>query len=326
MNNFKIKSISMVLCLFTAIAAVYFSGQFGNLVQNSHDIESAVFILRIKRFLLAGIAGGMLALSGVIFQLLLKNPLADPYVIGVSGGATLGAVLSLVVFSQYYWMTPICSFLGAIFFTAFLFYYGQKRLFFSGNSLLLVGVIANSISASIISFLKGFLSANKSQEILFWLMGYIWYESWLVLGFLLLILFLGLLFSILLSSSCDVLILGDDVAYSLGVHSEKLKKKLFILASILVGCIIPFTGMIGFVGLIVPHLVRVFAKNRHQKIFIFSVITGFFFLAFCDLFTKTLAIWFHSEPPVGSVTAIIGGPLFLYLLFKTRHAFHAKNL
>lgn len=270
--------------------------------------------LRIPRTLLAVLAGGSLAMGGSIFQTVLGNPLADPYILGVSGGAAAGAVLSFLVSEGTTGgiLLPLFSFLGATAaaFTVFaLAGVSGKR---SGGRLILTGVIVAAFMNAIILLLISVIPPGKIPGALFWLMGDL---SFATAGSVRLLLPLVLASTILLlfiARGLDVMLLGDETALQSGLDVEKFKAVLFIVVSFLTGAVVSISGLIGFVGLIIPHMVRKFTGSLHRSVISGSFLLGAAFLALSDVISRSVLA--TGSLPIGAITALVGAPFFIYIL------------
>jgi len=283
--------------------------------------RTIVLSVRLPRVLLAALSGGGLAIVGAAFQGLLRNPLAEPYVLGVSGGAALGATLALVLGAGLLTMwgaaiVPIFALVGGLFATLLVYAIANASGQLSGPSVLLAGVIVNSIAGSLITFIKTLVSASKAQELLFWLMGFLDVPSVFALSSVAFYVLLGSCVLIADSARMNLLSLGDDSASHLGVNVGSLEKRVYLAASLIVGAIVSVTGLIGFVGLVVPHAVRRLVGPDHRLVLPLSLFGGACMLVLCDLVARLAFLFLGTEPPVGAVTALVGGPLFLFLLAK----------
>jgi len=273
--------------------------------------EAILVTLRLPRVVAAAAIGGLLAVAGVAFQALLRNPLADPYVLGVSGGASLGGVLALVVGAAGFFI-PVAAFAGAL--VALI---AIERMATVGGrlsvfTLLLTGAIFNAASAALIYFLQSIASHEELQSIVFYLMGRV---PALGSGALVALVATGLAVTVaLLASGRDfnALATGEEGARQLGVDVERLKRRTFVLGSLATALAVSAAGMIGFVGLVVPHLLRQLLGPDHRLLLPASFLGGASFLVLADLASRTVAA--PTELPVGVVTALVGGPLFLLLL------------
>ncbi len=295
----------------------------GNLAE---DDLAATIVLRIRlpRVLLAGIVGGGLAVAGVAMQALVRNPLAEPYILGISSGASAGA--SLMFFGL---LPPVLSgaislqlaaFIGGLVAISIVLAISRTGRVVSVARLLLAGVAVSAMMAAITSFVT-FLSPDpdKIRSILFWLLGSLsgtdWTDLWIPLAASLLI--AG--FCLIAARSLDALLLGDEPAQNLGVRVESLKRSIVLLTALVTGVLVAQTGAIGFVGLVVPHSVRSLAGVGHRRLVPISFAVGAVFLIWADIFSRTVVR--PSELPVGVLTALCGAPFFLYLLRRRDYRF-----
>jgi iron complex transport system permease protein len=281
-----------------------------------HDI---VFEVRLPRVLLAALAGAGLSVVGVALQALLRNPLAEPFVLGVSGGAALGATIAILFGLTGATMlgaslVPLAALAGGVGATILVHAFASAAPGARGTSVLLSGIVVNAIASAAITFLKTLVAPAKAQELLFWLMGFLDVPSRASLVALLV--YGGIGTSILLydAARLNVLSLGDEAAAHLGVRVRAVEVRTLLASSLVVGAIVSVTGLIGFVGLIVPHVLRRALGPDTRVLMPASLVLGGAALVLCDLVSRGSFRWLHTEPPVGAVTALIGGPLFLVLL------------
>jgi iron complex transport system permease protein len=274
---------------------------------------------RLPRVLLGAIAGGGLAVVGVAFQAVLGNPLAEPYVLGVSGGAALGATLAIVFGFTGLTLVgasvvPAAALVGGL--AATLFVYGIARSAGSETrtSMLLAGVVVNAMTAAAITLVKTLIAASQAQEVLFWLTGFLDVYSSGQLLFVLLYVAAGAASLMRDAGALNLLALGDLGALHLGVDVKALERRTFVACSLVVGAIVSVTGLIGFVGLIVPHALRRLYGPDARTLLPASLFAGGGALVLCDLGSRVLFRWIHRELPVGAVTALLGGPVFLAVL------------
>lgn len=284
-----------------------------------------LFGLRLPRLLLAAITGAGLGAAGAAYQGLLRNPLADPFVLGVSGGAALGGSVALIAGGLLPFTLPwlgsgalvaLAAFGGAMAATLLAFAAGRRDGRLDPIRTLLFGVVLNSFAASLITVLKTAVTPQQAQELLFWLTGSIGYESYRTLG----LAALGILLtsSVLFSQghALNLIALGDDGAASLGVDVDKLRKRVFFAASGAVAVAVSLTGLVAFVGLLVPHLVRLWLGSDQRLLIPASALGGAAFLLLADLGARLLFIPLGSELPAGALTALAGGPFFLFMLLR----------
>ncbi|WP_018247687.1 FecCD family ABC transporter permease [Orenia marismortui] len=291
------------------------------LINNQNDfeiMETIIFKVRLPRVLLAALVGVALATAGTLFQSLLKNPMADPYIIGISSGASLGASLGFILklnFDLYYLNTiPLLAFIGALL-TVFIVYnlakYNHK---ISIATLLLAGVAVGSFLSAIVSLLMVF-NDDSMHQIVFWTMGSLATSGWKEVQMVWLYIIIAYIIIYFLAKDLNLILLGEESAQSLGVEVEKLKKILLVVGSLLTGSAVAVGGLIGFIGLIVPHIVRLLVGSDHRILIPSSALVGAIFLILTDTLARTVIA--PTEIPVGIITALFGAPFFLYLL-KTK--------
>ena len=265
--------------------------------------------LRLPRILLSLLVGAGLSLSGSVFQALLRNPLADPFVLGISSGSAVGATLAIVLGMTG--LQPIFAFGGALT-TIFIVLSVSKN--FNQHSLILTGVVLNFFLASLLTLLLAISSPHQLSNAYLWLLGSLSYqslESIIKMLPLFLVLFLFIFFS---SSKLNILILGEEEASSLGLSTKKWSLIFFIATSLLVALIVSVSGIIGFVGLMIPHACRILFGNDYRILVPTSALLGGLFLIISDTVARTALL--PAEIPVGVVTALIGTPLFIYFMKK----------
>lgn len=277
------------------------------------------FHARLPRILLAAIVGAGLSSSGVTFQSLLRNPLADPYILGVSGGAALGGVLCLALGLSFHWVSLI-SFAFAMGSLFLIYFLAQTKGQLSPHTLLLTGVIFNAFAFALILFINSIVHMGQAHQIMYLLIGSLEahsYQEIIWVGVLTLV-GLGILFS--QSSKMNLVSLGEETSSQLGVSVDGLRKLLFVAASLIVGASVSIAGLIGFVGLFVPHMMRLMVGPDHRLLLPASALGGGIFLILCDFVAKTLfsAQSLQTSLPVGVITALIGGPFFACLLKRSR--------
>ncbi len=276
-----------------------------------------VCLIRFPRILVAVLVGGALAASGVLMQGLFRNPLADAGIIGVSSGGALGGVVAigLGLATTSSMALPCATFAGALA-TAFAVYFFATR---GGRTplttLLLVGIAVNSILASLTTLIVSQAADYElSRQMLFWLMGGLDGRGWAHAQILFPFVLVGFLLSLLFRRDLDVMLLGEETALSLGLSVERVKQLLLTLSALMAGAAVAVSGTIGFVGLVIPHLMRLLVGPGHRLLLPGAALGGAIFLVWCDLMARTLAG--PEELPLGIITAFVGGPFFLHLLFR----------
>jgi len=279
-----------------------------------------VMRIRLPRVVLASLVGASLSVAGVIFQALLRNPLADPFILGVSGGAALGGISVLALgtaFGLGYSAVPPASFAGALLATGLLYWIAGRRGRASATHLLLTGVVFNAFASAAIVFLASVAGLTESARIFLWLIGNLSVGRIDVAGVVALFLALGLGSALLLARSLNLLALGDEPAEQLGVPIVVHRRLLLLATSLMVGAAVSVSGLIGFVGLIIPHLLRLAFGPDHRLLVPAAALCGAAFLVACDTLARTLLE--GRELPVGAITAMLGGPLFLVLLSRQQN-------
>lgn len=275
-----------------------------------------LFQLRVPRVLMGFLVGGALAAVGVTLQALLRNALADPYVLGVSSGAALGAAvamfLGLGATSVLIPILPIWGFAGGLIALALIYRMAQTHGRLPIHSLLLAGVILNAILTAVIMFITSIMEPARSAGLMAWLMGSLTAPGWTGLIGIAVYVMAGTMFLLYQAPVLNVLTQGEETARSLGIDTERTKKRLYALTALLTGAVVSVSGMIGFVGMVIPHAVRMAIGSDHRLLMPASVLVGGMFLVVSDTIARTA--FAPAEIPVGVVTALAGGPFFLYLL------------
>jgi len=282
--------------------------------------DTILFQLRLPRILLAAIVGGSLAAAGGMFQTILRNPLADPYILGTSSGAALGVTLSLFIPFDIGFLgftsTTVAAFLGAIVTLYFVYRFSHIDHRTPTQTMLLAGVMVNAIAFAVILFLTSLEDSNKLYRVFLWLLGYLSAPDYtsLITVSLFSLSGIGILFS--QSKALNILTLGDETAQALGLDVESVKRWIFVAGALLVASSVSICGPIGFIGIMVPHAVRLIAGYDYRIILPLSFLGGGIFLMIADTVARTIIP--PAEIPVGIITSLAGGPFFLYLLRKKR--------
>ena len=287
---------------------------FGGMENNVDAV--ILFRIRLPRVLMGAVVGGALAAAGTVLQALLRNPLAEPHLLGVSGGAAFGGVVALILAGSAgalpAFLVPLGAFAGAL--TAMLIVYrlGTVHGRLQPYTFLLAGVVCNAFTGALIMALNAFADFFQAHGILFWLMGSLQAQSyWLVFASAV-YLVVGVGWLLRHTREFNVLSLGEESAAQLGVHVGRTRRVAFAVSSLLVGAAVSVSGMIGFVGLIVPHVTRLLIGADYRLLLPASVLVGGAFLVLAD--TVARSAFGATEIPVGVVTALCGGPFFIYLL------------
>jgi iron complex transport system permease protein len=276
--------------------------------------------VRLPRLLLAFMVGGCLAAVGVGLQALLRNPLADPYVLGISSGAALGAGLAILMGIGTTMLAvsalPLCALAGGLVSILLVYRIAASYGYLPMHTLLLAGVILNAIFSALIMFVTSMMDPNRAFGMMSWLMGTLTAPTYPVLAVLLGYLLVGTLILFSQARSLNVLTLGEEAARSLGVEVETVKKAVFFTSALLTGSVVSVSGMIGFVGMVIPHAVRMLLGADHRLLLPASALIGGMYLMAADTIARTLLS--PTEMPVGIVTALAGGPFFIYLLMSRK--------
>jgi iron complex transport system permease protein len=314
-----------LLVLVTALALTYGTEpiSLGSALHEDGLARTILLDVRLPRVALAAMAGAGLAVVGAAFQALLRNPLAEPYVLGVSGGAALGATSAIALGIGATSLVgaaliPLAALAGGLVATSLVYAVARGiRGGASGTAILLAGVMVNSISAALITFLKALVPPSRAQQLLRWLVGFVDLPRGPELAAAAIYVGLGCAVLLYDAGRLNVLALGDETAGTLGVDVRALERRIFFASSCVVGAIVSLTGLIGFVGLVVPHAVRRLIGPDQRRVLPISMLAGATMLISCDLVARLTFRSLGTEPPVGAVTALIGGPAFLILLRRS---------
>jgi len=285
--------------------------------QQSGMIDTLVLQVRLPRVVVAALVGAALAGAGTIFQALFRNPLADPYILGISSGAGLGAVVALTLTAQAtalrYGVVPLAAFVGAVLTMALVTRLASWRGRLDAASLLLAGVAVSYTLAALTSFVMVF-AREQMATVVFWMMGGLSGASWPYVAMIAPMFLVGAVASLAFTRELNLMLLGDERAGHLGVDVRRFKLIALAVASLLTAAAVAVAGLIGFVGLMVPHMVRLTLGPDHRALLPASFLGGAIVLVLADLIARTVLA--PVEIPVGIVTALIGGPFFLWLLVR----------
>lgn len=282
------------------------------------DAPAAMIVrhLRLPRALLAFLVGGSLGVTGAALQALVRNPLAEPYLLGLSGGAGLGAVLAIAVEATGVWTVPLAGFLGALGTMALVYRLSVvvgRRL--DPRVLLLAGVVVSSFTVAVMGAIMALSPAEQLRGAFLWLLGGFGSASWTSLGVFAAYAIAPIVLLFASARSLDLIALGDETAQHLGANAETIKRVVYLTTSLLTAAGVAVSGIIGFVGLVVPHAVRLVWSPLHRGLLPIAFILGGSFLVLADVLARTLAR--PVELPVGVVTALVGVPLFAMLLRRS---------
>ncbi len=287
------------------------------------QLSMIVFQIRIPRLLLGILVGSGLAICGTVMQGLFRNPMADPGLLGVSSGAALGAVFTIVIGLSWFgglllsigtWLLPIIAFIGGLISITVVYQLSRTNNKTDVPTMLLAGIAVNAITGALIGLLSYIADDAQLRDLIFWSLGSLEISNWweLVIGTILIL--PGICAIPLFANALNTNLLGENEARHLGINMEKVKKQLIILISLIVGVSVSLSGIIGFVGLVVPHLLRIVIGPDHRLLLPASALFGASLLVSADVIARTLVA--PAEIPIGIITAILGGPFFLWLLVR----------
>ena len=285
------------------------------------NIEQIVLLeIRIPRVLLAGFVGAALSISGACLQGIFRNPLAEPGLIGVSAGAALGAATSIVIGNYIFpeflikYMIPISAMAGSMFVIFMLFLITKNFGYNSVTYLLLAGIAINAFVGVGIGILTYISDESELRGLTFWTMGSLGGANWILVSPAFAIIVLTIIWTLQSAKQLDILQLGESEAYRLGVNVKRLKIRIIISSSIMVGISVALSGIIGFVGLVIPHIIRLMGGVNHKYLMFGSLLSGAILMVLADLICRIIVA--PAELPIGLITSAIGAPFFLWLIFK----------
>jgi iron complex transport system permease protein len=332
MESYFLKRLLLVsVALFILLAGVMFLGiSIGSTGSNFSDVlrlllmnknpdsvlEAIIWRIRLPRVILAALVGATLSLGGLVFQALLRNPLAEPYILGISGGSAIGAILGIILGLSYFPGVSIMAFTGSIATLILLLVMSPGQTVLKRDSLLLSGVMVNAFCSAVIMFLISITRDARLHNIIFWLMGDLSTADTGQVGFIAAALLPCFILLFWLSNIMNLLLMGRDMAQTMGVNIKIVTLTLLITTSFMVSITVSYCGLIGFVGLVIPHLFRLSLGSDHRILVLACVLGGGAYLVACDLLAKILPG--QGEMPAGVITALIGAPLFIFLLKRSR--------
>ncbi len=313
-------SISLADCFKIIFGSLPFADRFIDMSTVPPEAITIVSQVRLPRVILAALVGMGLAASGVVYQGIFKNPMADPFVLGVSSGAAVGATLAIVTGIGVFSIGPIsmisvAAFAGALLSAAFVFNLARIGNKTPVVTLLLSGVAVNFFLSSVISLIMS-LEHDQIERIYAWTMGSVSAASWEKIGITVIPLFIGLGLMCIHIRELNAFALGEDNARSLGIDTEKTRIRLLSISSLVTACAVSVSGIIGFVGLVIPHIVRMVTGPNHKTLLPFSMLFGAVFLVVSDTIARVIVA--PSELPLGVITAMFGAPYFLLLLYRSK--------
>ena len=331
-KNKLYKNVTLIIILIIVLIAVsLFAMTVGaadisvknlfNILINKHESWQYTVLMKIRmpRIIMGFAVGGALGLAGALLQGIFRNPLVEPYTLGISGGASLGVCLviifhlaSIIGIIAY----PLFGFLGAILTMVVIYATAIRKGGMKINNLLLTGVMLSFICSSAVMLMMSLSGVKELQSIVFWTMGSLDETNTGLIYLIVAVSILGLAASYFFCLDLNGFTIGEEEAAHIGINTERTKKWVFILASVLTGLSVSVAGIIGFVGLVVPHIIRMFTGPDHRILLIASFLSGGIFLIICDTIARTVIS--PLELPVGVITGIIGGILFIYAINKKK--------
>jgi iron complex transport system permease protein len=325
----RMLAVSLLLCSLLIISA-FLGLSIGSTAQNIRQIlavlsghadqyptlSNIVWRIRLPRVVLAALSGATLSLGGLVFQALLRNPLAEPYILGISGGSAVGAIIGILLGLSPFPGVALFGFAGSMATLLLVLLIASTRTSMKKETLILAGVMVNAFCSSVIMFLISVTQDSRLHNILFWLMG----DLSLSDAHRTLMLMVALLpcFAVLFlfARPMNILLMGEETAANMGVDVRLVPLVLLVVTSLMVSFVVCHTGLLGFVGLVMPHLLRLLFGPDHRLLVPACILGGGAYLILCDLLARSLPS--QGEMPVGVITAMIGAPLFILLLRRSR--------
>lgn len=318
-STFGTANIAFTETLNVILSKIQFLNNFASVSEIPKNHTLIILKIRLPRIFLSALIGMGLSIVGASFQAIFKNPMADPYILGISSGAALGAALGFVFKLENSFLgsasITITAFIGSILTTILVYNIAKVKNKIPTNTLLLAGISVSFLLSSLISVIMVF-NRNEVEKIVFWTMGSVSAANYNEILLLLPFLCIGIFIIIALSKDLNIILTGDDTARSLGIEVDNVKRIVLIVSSMIVAACVSVSGIIGFVGLIIPHAVRILLGPDNKILIPFSLVFGAAFMVISDTLARTIAS--PAEIPVGAITALFGAPYFIYLLIKSK--------
>jgi len=308
--------ITFIVAMISGISDISVIEMLKSLLSSSDgNTYTIINQIRFPRVILAIVAGAGLACSGCVFQGVLRNPLADPFTLGISGGAAFGASIGFAFgITKLSWIfLPLLGFFGAILSVCLVYILNMKKEFDS-NSMILSGIVASYIFSSAVMLVFSISSSDQLYSAFMWLMGNLAFFDERLLPMVIILVMLGIIILCCLGNVINIISLGNEKSNSLGINTSRTVKYIFLLSSLITACIVSCCGVIGFVGLMIPHITRKFVGTNNKILMPFSAVVGSIFLLVCDTVSRTVIA--PVEIPIGVITSIVGGLFFVFLLLK----------
>lgn len=323
--------MSVSFCLLTILAAAIFLGismgstagglkaifqSVFDLGDSKSTLDTIVWEIRFPRVLLASLVGAALSLGGLVFQALLRNPLAEPYILGISGGSAIGAITGILLGFSRFPGVSFTAFTGSIATLLLILVMSSGKTILKKDSLLLSGVMVNAFCSAVIMFLVSLTQDARLHNIIFWLMGDLSLGEMQHVGLLAAMLIPCFILIFWFSNAMNLLLMGKEMAQTMGVNIRVVTVTLLVATSFMVSATVSFCGLIGFVGLVMPHLLRLVLGPDQRILVPACVLGGGAYMVLCDTLARVLPE--QGEMPAGVITAMVGAPLFIFLLKRSR--------
>ncbi len=279
-------------------------------------LDTIIWRIRFPRVILSALVGATLSVGGLVFQALLRNPLAEPYILGISGGSAIGAIVGILLGFARFPGVGLTAFAGSIATLLLILVMSSGQTILKKDSLLLSGVMVNAFCSAVIMFLVSLTQDSRLHNIIFWLMGDLSMVDMQQVGILAATLFPCFFLLFWLSNAMNLLLMGNEMAQTMGVNIKAVTVTLLVATSFMVSATVSHCGLVGFVGLVIPHLLRLILGPDHRVLVPASLMGGGAYMVLCDLLARVLSK--QGEIPVGVITAMIGAPLFIYLLKRSK--------
>lgn len=323
---FIVSSLLALILLIAALLGLLMGSAEGDIPAAWHALtgtgkphgmlKAIIWRIRFPRVLLASLTGATLSLGGLVFQALLRNPLAEPYILGISGGAAIGAIIGILMGLARFPGVCFTAFGGSMVTLMLILLMASGRSVLRKDSLLLSGVMVNAFCSAIIMFLVSMTQDSRLHNIIFWLMGDLSLADLSQVAILAVILLPCFSALFLFSNIMNLLLMGKDMALTMGVNIRLVTTTLLVITSFMVSTTVSHCGLLGFVGLVMPHLLRLILGPDHRVLVPACILGGAAYMVLCDLLARILPE--QGEMPAGVITAMIGAPLFIYLLKRSQ--------
>ncbi len=315
MKLFKILAIIFVLLILAVFAGLMLGAVHINFSEIFLKDNQTILEMRLVRILTAILVGGGLSVSGIALQAILRNPLAEPYLLGTSSGACLAAVIGVILGVSRFFM-PIMAFVGAVLSIILVYNLARQGNRITDKSLILSGVIISVALSALIVFFVSIYVDRAVHEVTWWLWGSLQVYDYRLLPFIAVPVILGILAIYIFSQDLNAISMGEEEAMHLGIDSQKVKNIIIFVTTLIAASLTSVCGIIGFVGLIIPHIVRMIVGSNHKILIPVACLASAVFMVLCDILSRTL--FAPIEIPIGVVTAVIGAPVFIILLKREK--------